>query len=157
MEFGDNRKQVSRQNPYKKVTALKVLVSSDREARSALNELEDDMEVLRPRVRADCSPGGINEHRPCPWYGCKYHLGLDINDDTGSLMVRDLDEMSHTCVLDVAEAGGITLEEIGEITNLTRERIRQLEVRGLLALKPKAYRRGLGPTTLEDERRPKLK
>jgi len=31
----------------------------------------------------------------------------------------------------VAESGGKTLDEIGEITNLTRERIRQVEVRGL--------------------------
>jgi DNA-directed RNA polymerase sigma subunit (sigma70/sigma32) len=35
----------------------------------------------------------------------------------------------------VAEAGALTLEEIGLITNLTRERIRQVEVRGLLKLK----------------------
>ena len=41
----------------------------------------------------------------------------------------------HTCALDVAERGGITLEEVGEIMNLTRERIRQVEVRGLLKLK----------------------
>ena len=32
-------------------------------------------------------------------------------------------------------SGGITLEEVGEILNLTRERIRQVEVRGLLKLK----------------------
>jgi DNA-directed RNA polymerase sigma subunit (sigma70/sigma32) len=42
--------------------------------------------------------------------------------------------MQHTCSLDVAEAGALTLEEIGLITNLTRERIRQVEVRGLLKL-----------------------
>ncbi len=35
----------------------------------------------------------------------------------------------------MAERGGITLEEVGEIMNLTRERIRQVEVRGLLKLK----------------------
>jgi len=29
----------------------------------------------------------------------------------------------------------VTLEEVGEILNLTRERIRQVEVRGLLKLK----------------------
>jgi DNA-directed RNA polymerase sigma subunit (sigma70/sigma32) len=43
--------------------------------------------------------------------------------------------MRETCALDVAEKGGITLEEVGEIMNLTRERIRQVEVRGLLKLK----------------------
>jgi DNA-directed RNA polymerase sigma subunit (sigma70/sigma32) len=35
----------------------------------------------------------------------------------------------------VAGQGGITLEEVGEILNLTRERIRQVEVRGLMKLK----------------------
>ena len=50
---------------------------------------------------------------------------------------RDLEvwEMAETCSLDVADRGGITLEEVGAILNLTRERIRQVEVRGLLKLK----------------------
>ena len=39
--------------------------------------------------------------------------------------------MSETCALDVADRGGITLEEVGELVNLTRERIRQVEVLGL--------------------------
>ncbi|NVB79179.1 MAG: hypothetical protein HOV81_12330, partial [Kofleriaceae bacterium] len=34
--------------------------------------------------------------------------------------------------------GGLTLEEIGLITNLTRERVRQVEVRGLLELKARS-------------------
>jgi DNA-directed RNA polymerase sigma subunit (sigma70/sigma32) len=44
-------------------------------------------------------------------------------------------ELAQTCALDVAERGGITLEEVGEIMNLTRERIRQVEVTGLGKLK----------------------
>ena len=32
----------------------------------------------------------------------------------------------------------VTLEEIGVITNLTRERVRQVEVRGLLRLRGRA-------------------
>jgi DNA-directed RNA polymerase sigma subunit (sigma70/sigma32) len=39
--------------------------------------------------------------------------------------------MAETCSLDVADRGGITLEEVGNILNLTRERIRQVEVKGL--------------------------
>ena len=77
--------------------------------------------------------------RPCPWVACKHHLYLDINPETGSIKINfpDLEpwELKHTCALDVAERGGITLEEVGEIMNLTRERIRQVEVRGLLKLK----------------------
>jgi DNA-directed RNA polymerase sigma subunit (sigma70/sigma32) len=35
----------------------------------------------------------------------------------------------------VAERGGVTLEEVGEILNLTRERVRQVEVTGLQKLR----------------------
>ena len=43
-------------------------------------------------------------------------------------------EMTETCALDVADRGGITLEEVGEIMNLTRERVRQVETAGLAKL-----------------------
>jgi hypothetical protein len=42
--------------------------------------------------------------------------------------------MNETCALDVADRGGTTLEEVGAIMNLTRERIRQVEVKGLAKL-----------------------
>ena len=45
----------------------------------------------------------------------------------------------------MAGRGGITLEEVGEIMNLTRERIRQVEVRGLLKLKMTAASDGVTP------------
>ncbi|HZJ55112.1 MAG TPA: sigma factor-like helix-turn-helix DNA-binding protein, partial [Myxococcaceae bacterium] len=48
---------------------------------------------------------------------------------------KEIWELEHTCALDVAEKGGITLEEVGEIMNLTRERIRQVETRGLAKLR----------------------
>ena len=57
-------------------------------------------------------------------------------------------EMTETCALDVADRGGITLEEVGAIMNLTRERIRQVETRGLLKLRAMAEdepRSRLGP------------
>jgi len=93
------------------------------------------VDIPRPTTRDECR----GEARPCPWVACKHHLYLDINPETGSIKINfpDLEpwELSHTCALDVAERGGITLEEVGEIMNLTRERIRQVEVRGLLKLK----------------------
>lgn len=88
----------------------------------------------RPVNRADCA----NTPRPCPYVSCKYHLYIDVNPSTGSIKINfpDLEvwELKHSCALDVAEQGGITLEEVGEILNLTRERIRQVEVRGLFKL-----------------------
>jgi hypothetical protein len=93
------------------------------------------VDLERPRTRADCGA----EARPCPWVACKHHLYLDINPETGSIKINFPDrepwELEHTCSLDIADAGGKTLDEIGEITNLTRERIRQVEVRGLLKLR----------------------
>lgn len=89
----------------------------------------------RPKTRGDCR----DDQRPCPWVSCKHHLYLDVNPETGSIKINfpDLEpwELKHTCSLDVAERGGITLEEVGEIANLTRERVRQIEVRGLLQLR----------------------
>ncbi len=89
----------------------------------------------RPSARGECS----NVARPCPYVSCKYHLYIDVNPATGSIKVnfpdREVWELGNSCALDVAEQGGITLEEVGEILNLTRERIRQVEVRGLMKLK----------------------
>lgn len=89
----------------------------------------------RPRTRGECQDGP----RPCPWVACKQHLYLEVNPENGSIKLHfpNLEpwELKHSCALDVAELGGVTLEEVGEIMNVTRERVRQLEVRGLLKLK----------------------
>jgi hypothetical protein len=83
--------------------------------------------------------------RPCPYVSCKHHLYLDVNPHTGSIKLNfpDLEpwELAQTCSLDLADEGGRTLEEIGQLTNLTRERVRQVEVRGLLELRSRS--RGL--------------
>lgn len=145
---------MSQKNPYQKLTQLKVLVKEDKDGQEAKREVGDELDELRPKIRADCLAGGINEMRPCPWYGCKYHLGLTLKEDTGSMSVRNLDEMVHTCDLDVAEIGGvpgsgrgsgITLEEAGEIMDLTRERMRQIEIRGMITLKQGLIARGMAP------------
>ena len=93
------------------------------------------VDVNRPVHRGDC----VEDDRPCPFVGCKHALYLDVNPETGSIKINapDLEpwEMPETCALDVAARGGSTLEEVGEMLNLTRERVRQIEVRGLLTLK----------------------
>ena len=143
---GDSLTPMSHKNPYKPLVRLKVLVKEDLSGTLAARQLSE-YEDQRPKVRADCQDGGINQHRPCPWYSCRYHLGLDINEDTGSMMVRNLDTMIHTCTLDVADIGGVTLEEVGDIVELTRERVRQIEVRGAQNLGPMLKSRGIAPET----------
>lgn len=86
--------------------------------------------VGRPKTRADC----INHEGPCPFVSCEHHLYLDVSAKTGAIKLNfpDLEVWelpAHaSCSLDVADAGGQTLERVGEIMNLTRERIRQIEV-----------------------------
>lgn len=106
-----------------------------KEERAEAAAILAEMSGMRPTTREDCRTA----ERPCPYISCKYHLYLDVNPETGSIKINfpDLDvwEMSETCALDVADRGGITLEEVGELLNLTRERIRQVEVHGLEKLR----------------------
>src|SRR6201996_2799006 len=126
------RRRRRRTRPRSKTIAMKRLTREELRVGAAMYPPVD---IPRPTSRAECR----EEMRPCPWVACKHHLYLDINPETGSIKINfpDLEpwDLKHTCALDVAERGGITLEEVGEIMNLTRERIRQVEVRGLLKLK----------------------
>jgi hypothetical protein len=93
---------------------------------------EDD--YAKPRARAACAGGA----RPCPYVSCKHHLYVDVSPRTGAIKLNfpDLEvwEMGDSCALDVADRGGTTLEDVGAIMNLTRERIRQVEVKALAKL-----------------------
>lgn len=111
----------------------------------------------RPRVRGDCVGGP----RPCPWISCRHHLArvdegrlmttvLDLPLLTGTVpgsadeaaWVDDVAEAltgmsTPSCALDVAEQNncdGETLEAIGNALGVTRENIRQIQVRALTAM-----------------------
>lgn len=107
---------------------------SKEELRHSLT-LSSEEETQRPQSRKECATG----QRPCPWVSCKHHLYLDVNPMTGSIKLNfpnmNVWDMTNTCSLDIADRGGTTLEEVGQILNLTRERIRQVEVRGLVKLR----------------------
>jgi hypothetical protein len=124
-----SRKEIARE--LRKQRALGVI---DPEVEEIIREVD----AQRPRSRADCATG----QRPCMFISCKHHLYLDVNPTTGSIKLnfpdKEIWEMAETCALDVADRGGITLEEVGAIMNLTRERIRQVETRGLLKLRAMA-------------------
>lgn len=103
--------------------------------RATKEELEDLEQDPRPNSRAECAEA----ERPCPYVSCKYHLFVEVNPETGTMKMvfpeKEIDELEHTCALDVAELDGSTLKRVGEMMNLTRERIRQIEVRGLMKLR----------------------
>jgi len=96
--------------------------------------LYPETDYQKPVTRADCGEG----LRPCPYVSCKHHLFLDVSARTGAIKLNfpDLEvwDMNETCALDVADRGGTTLEDVGAIMNLTRERIRQVEVKALAKL-----------------------
>ncbi|HTM44046.1 MAG TPA: sigma factor-like helix-turn-helix DNA-binding protein [Polyangiaceae bacterium] len=96
--------------------------------------LYPEEEYGKPRARAECLDGP----RPCPYVSCKHHLYIDVSPKTGAIKLNfpDLEvwEMGESCALDVADRGGTTLEDVGAIMNLTRERIRQVEVKALAKL-----------------------
>lgn len=91
--------------------------------RKSLPVLEDEPH-WRPKTRAEC----VDLPRPCPYVGCRHHLALDVRPN-GSILVTSLDptEMDETCSLDLADRGGMTLDEVGVAMLITRERVRQIE------------------------------
>jgi hypothetical protein len=112
-------------------------ISIRRLSKAELNrgrEQYPESDYWRPATRGDC----LEMERPCPFVACKYHLYIDVHPIRGSIKINFPDvevwEMTDTCALDIADRGGITLEEVGQIMNLTRERVRQLETQGLAKL-----------------------
>jgi hypothetical protein len=87
-------------------------------------------DVERPRTRGDC----LAMPRPCPFVSCAYHLYLDVNED-GAIKLNfphlDPEHLTESCALDVADRGGVVLEEVGALLDITRERVRQIELSGM--------------------------
>src|SRR5690606_18028653 len=96
--------------------------------------LYPEADYWKPKTRAECKGGP----RPCPFISCKHHLYVDVSPRTGAIKLNfpDLEvwELTESCALDIADHGGTTLEDVGAIMNLTRERIRQVEVKALAKL-----------------------
>ena len=113
----------------------------------------------RPRTYGECDaydfgdgdgPVRLGVDLGCPFVSCAHHLALDVTEN-GNLTInfpdREPDELDATCALRVADArhvghshdGDATLDEIAAVMNLTRERVRQVEVRALAALRDVAW------------------
>lgn len=106
-----------------KARAAQLLAEIDEAERTAKRRL--------PLTRAEC----VDAVRPCPHVTCRHHLVTEYGDDA--------DPNGPTCSLDEAERGGMTLEEIGDMLGVTRERIRQIEDRAIKRLLPVMRKNGL--------------
>jgi hypothetical protein len=97
----------------------------------------------RPRTRADCR-GAV---RPCPWISCRHHVGVEVHA-SGNLSWAHpgvaVEDLEHSCALDLAEHSGLTLAQVGNVLGITRERVRQIEHRALA--KVHQHMRDLGLT-----------
>jgi hypothetical protein len=130
----DDAAQTDEKRTRARTLSRKQMAREHRKMR-ARGEMIEVVDYWRPQSRDEC----LTMPRPCLYVSCRHHLYLDVNPDTGSVKLnfpdKEIWELEDTCSLDVADRGGITLEEVGVIMNLTRERIRQVEVRGLQKLK----------------------
>ena len=161
--------------PSKKTLAVRRITQVELEAgRAELRALGGDDAYLRPKTRGNCQwcptcqlarDGGTDEgvlacghrieevlfrSRPCVFVACKYSLYLDVSE-TGSIilnfphLVPGQMPADQSCALDLSERGAMTLEEVAVVTNLTRERIRQVELKALMRrARPAAVAMGLG-------------
>jgi hypothetical protein len=125
----------SRRTGRARSRSIRVARATQREARLALEQAEAlEAEIDRPHTRSDCADGP----RPCPHVSCRHHLYLDVNPNTGTIKLNfpDLEvwELAYSCALDVADLGGTAIEAVSELMNVTRERIRQIEMQALSRL-----------------------
>jgi len=86
--------------------------------------------LMRPKTRGECVDGP----RPCPWVSCRHHLAIDVNPRGGIRIINvpsdddfDIESFEHTCSLDVADRGEHTMQVVGELLDISRERVRQIE------------------------------
>lgn len=108
----------------------------------------------RPRTFEECCAIGLGTTTPCPFVSCAHHLFLDVDESNGSIKVNfpefDVIDIPRTCGRVIAEsvdasvdraAGLVTLDRLGELMNLTRERVRQIETKATSRLRRRALAR----------------
>lgn len=151
-----------------KVTVPRIMREGDRSqslgavplTRWERKRLGDDEEILKdegiefdylPETLGDCPSG------PCPRYRCRHHAGIEVDSDMfkNNFPGRDFDDLKETCTLRVAGEAGkrkdspallegavMSCDEVGEILNLSPERIRQVEGEALAKMRRRLRRYG---------------
>ena len=103
-----------------------------------------ELEKLRakypgPKTQLPATRGECEGHAgACPLVSCRWNIYLDVNPRNGNIKLnfpdKEVWELPETCALNVADRGVTTLEALGALVNLTRERVRQLETQALASL-----------------------
>lgn len=130
----DNSSQLLQGPPKRPFFSIPIRVLARQNQKEYEPPLTDYEESERPKKRGDCVDG----LRPCPWVSCRFHNYLDIDEMSGSLKINyrgPVEEMTHSCSLDVADNGPNRLVDVGAVMSLTRERVRQLEEKLLLKVR----------------------
>lgn len=136
----DQRRSRRKRDVRARTISTKRMTKGELERGRAQYPAEEHADVRRPQCREECA--GVP--RPCPFVACRHHLYLDVSARTGAIKLNFPDLEPHdlpadaSCALDIAERDGVTLEAVGHIMNLTRERVRQLEVKALAKLEAAA-------------------
>ncbi len=119
----------------------RVTLAVREEARSYLPIYEEYADQ-RPKTRGDCVGG----QRPCPWHSCRYNLAIDVEHKTITHNFPDIEPENiapdRSCALDIADMGGVSLEDVAKMTNLTRERIRQVQEKAIEKVEKKLIQSG---------------
>jgi len=141
----------------KSLKARELTQESKREAAPLFDWSVREEVAPRPKTRGDCAPCEMcevynylgdeapvfdilacghrprevaNHCRPCPWVGCRQNLYLDVKED-GHLRYnhpgKELEELAETCALDVADRGEQSREAVGDLCNMTGQRITSIE------------------------------
>lgn len=94
----------------------------------------------------------LNHCRPCLHASCRHNLYLDVRGSgptAGEAIIHNFPDLEpdqvpadRSCALDIADMGGATLGDVAKLTNLTRERIRQIQEKALAKIKLRAAAAG---------------
>jgi hypothetical protein len=96
-----------------------------------------EMQPGVPATRADCVGGP----RPCPFVSCSQHLWLRLQSEQpgnpkagkqGATTLRP--SSAHSCALDVADRGAMSIDEIAEAFGMHHSRVRQIAEGAILKL-----------------------
>ena len=90
------------------------------------------MSFRLPVIRGECAA----IPRPCPFVSCRYHL-LPVVKDADDIRV-----LRESCVLDVAEEGGLSIVKVGQLLHLNQMMVWKIEQRALRKLRAFATEAG---------------